>query len=76
MSGPRTTVLRVRTEAHALVHARAEHLGAPPTDVATVLLQLGAGASDEDVAAALEALPAMDRNRGPDGVFRKSPPDP
>jgi hypothetical protein len=68
----RTTVIRVRSEARALVHAMAARLGAPPTDVATVLIQLGAGASDDAVAAALQALPEMARERGPDGVFKKS----
>lgn len=73
---PRTAVIRVRSEAHALVHATAERLGAPPTDVATVLLQLGARASDEDIAAALQALPKLARERAPDGSFKKATGDP
>jgi hypothetical protein len=69
----RTTVLRVRAEAAAVVYQLAVLADARSlSDLATVLIQLGAQHSDEEIAAALEALPTLDRTRGPNGVFRKS----
>lgn len=74
---PNTTMIRVRRDAQGTVRDLGEQLAAPSlTDLATALIRLGARHTAEEIAAELAALPATGAERGPDGLFRKSSPDP